>query len=100
MLDPRQSEIVKSILSRYVPQYEVRAFGSRVNGSHKKHSDLDIAVMTKKPLPVKLMANMRHAFSESDLPFKVDVVDWSTISEGFREIILQGKCEILQQKQI
>jgi len=32
-------------------------------------------------------ALLRDAFSESDLPFKVDVVDWAEISESFRKVI-------------
>lgn len=39
------------------------------------------------------------AFSESDLPFKVDILDWSIISEEFKKIIAKGKSEILQRGQ-
>ena len=30
---------------------------------------------------------LRDDFEESDLPFKVDIVDWNTIDEKFRSII-------------
>lgn len=82
-----QIEIVRQILSKHAPQYEVWAFGSRVDGTAKKHSDLDLAIMSEKPLPVKLLSGIRDAFSESDLPFRVDVVDWAAISAAFRKII-------------
>jgi len=32
-------------------------------------------------------AELAEAFSESDFPFKVDIVDWATTSERFREVI-------------
>lgn len=97
MINPGQLKIVKSILSKYVPHVEVRAFGSRVNGTAKKHSDLDLAIMTSEPLPIQVMADIKHAFSESDLPFKVDVLDWSATGKNFQKIISQGRCEIVQQ---
>ena len=99
MLDSRHLEIVRAILLKYVPHYEVRMFGSRANGVEKKHSDLDIVVMTSEPLSVKIMTDLRHNFSESNLPFKVDVIDWSAINKNFKKIILQSNYEILQQKQ-
>lgn len=88
-------EIVLGILSAYVPQYEVWAFGSRVAGKPKEYSDLDLAVRTDNKLPNGTMANLRDAFSESDLPFKVDVVDWSRIGDNFKKIILE-KYEVIK----
>ena len=80
-------QLIRSILSRFVPEIEVRAFGSRVDGRSKPYSDLDLAIMTEKPLPPRTAALLSEAFSESDLPFKVDLVDWAEISESFRKII-------------
>jgi hypothetical protein len=36
---------------------------------------------------MNLLATLEEAFTESDLPFKVDVLDWATISENFKKII-------------
>lgn len=80
-------QIVRDILQTHVPQYEVWAFGSRAKGSAKPHSDLDLAVISDQPLPLRVSADLSDAFSESDLPWKVDVVDWATTSESFRKII-------------
>jgi hypothetical protein len=35
-------------------------------------------------------------FANSDLPFKVDVVDWAATSESFRQIIEQDKVVVQQ----
>lgn len=88
-LTPEQIEKVRRILVQYVPGLEIRIFGSRVNGRAKPHSDLDLALMTKQPLPLRTAAFLREAFSESDLPFKVDIVDWAEISESFRKVIAE-----------
>ena len=81
--------IVREVLQKYVPTYEVWAFGSRVNGNVKPYSDLDLAVITAEPLDLQTYADLVDAFSESYLPWKVDVVDWATTSDNFRQIILQ-----------
>jgi type I restriction enzyme S subunit len=48
---------------------------------------LDLVVMADKPLATMRLADLKEEFSESDLPFKVDVVDWAATKEGFRKII-------------
>jgi len=88
-LTPEQIETVRRILVQYVPGLEVRIFGSRVDGRAKPYSDLDLALMTEQPLPLRTAALLRDAFSESDLPFKVDIVDWAEISESFRKVIAE-----------
>ena len=82
-------KLVKEILSKHIPGMEVWVFGSRVTGTSKKFSDLDLVIITKKPLPSKVMTSLQETFSESNLPIKVDLVDWSIISEDFRKIISQ-----------
>jgi len=83
--------IVSGILKKYLSQYSVWAFGSRVRQTHKPFSDLDIVVVNDEPLSIATMAELSEAFSESDLPWKVDVVDWASISEGFRKNIHADK---------
>ena len=39
------------------------------------------------PLPPDVQAALADEFDESDLAFKVDLVDWATTGETFREII-------------
>ena len=86
-LNPRDWEIVRSILARHVPKYEVWAFGSRARRAAKEYSDLDLAIITDQPLGLSLSAAISDDFAESDLPIKVDVVDWATTSEAFRRVI-------------
>ena len=80
---------VKAILRAHVPDIEVRAFGSRVAGTARKTSDLDLALMTEAPLDLDLLGTLRDALSESDLPFRVDLVDWARTGEDFRRVISQ-----------
>lgn len=86
-IQPAQWAIVRAILQQQVPGREVWAFGSRARRSAKPYSDLDLAVLGDAPLSLDEQAALSEAFAESDLPWKVDVVDWATTSEGFRRII-------------
>lgn len=80
-------ETVKVILLRHVPDREVWIFGSRATGTAKQFSDLDLAVIGTTPLTLSVRASLDNDFDESELPFKVDVVDWATTNDSFREII-------------
>ena len=83
----RHLETIKRILAEYVDDCEVRAFGSRGNGTATKHSDLDLAIVGKGKIERRVKMLLREAFEESDLPFRVDVIDYNTVSESFRAII-------------
>ncbi len=89
---------IKRILHAQSPEFEVRAYGSRVNGSAKKYSDLDLALVGDGPLDWRKIAALKNAFSESDLPFMVDVVDWHTLSPEFKEIIAK-EYEVIQKSE-
>jgi len=82
-----QWSIIRSILQKYLQDQEIWAFGSRVTGKAKPYSDLDIVVVSEKPLSPELEADLIDAFRESDLPWKVDVLEWSKTGEQFRKII-------------
>lgn len=83
-LTEAQHREVERILARCLPGREVRIFGSRASGTAKPFSDLDLAIMGDEPLDLATLALLREAFSESDLPWKVDLVDWAAASEAFR----------------
>jgi predicted nucleotidyltransferase len=95
-LEREYLEIVRQILREHVPECEVRAFGSRVSGDSRRYSDLDLALVSEKELGWRKIESLKDAFSESDLPIIVDVVDWNATSEGFRGTI-QDHCVVLQR---
>lgn len=86
-ITPEERAIVLRILNEIVPDREVRVFGSRVTGKPKPFSDLDLAIMGDEPLPLETRTRLEEAFSESELPWKVDVLDWVQIDANFKNII-------------
>lgn len=79
---------LQALLYQYVPGVTVWAFGSRVNGNAKSHSDLDIVLKACQPIPQQQLFRFVDALEESDLPIKVDVLDWQQISPEFQQQIL------------
>ncbi len=98
VISPTELEMVLEILGRHVPEREVVCFGSRAGGAAKPFSDLDLCVMGETPLAPGLLAALKDDFSESDLPYKVDVVDWADTSATFRKIITEGALLISPNK--
>ena len=86
-VSPTNLVTVRQILQQHVPKLEVRAFGSRVGWTARATSDLDLVLMTDAPLPIGQMVALKAAFTKSNLPFRVDIVDWASMSESFRRVI-------------
>lgn len=82
---------IKKIFQKYVDlkKHNVFVFGSRAVGRARKFSDYDIGIMDKKPFNSEKLALIREALEESNLPYRVDVVNFSTVSEKFKKIALK-----------
>ena len=93
-LSPAALATVRVILSRHIPEREVWAFGSRVTGTAKPYSDLDLAILGEEAMPTRTYKQLIEAFQESDLSFRVELVEWTTISPAFRERIRQNHAVI------
>jgi predicted nucleotidyltransferase len=94
VIDPQSALIVHEILNRFLgDELQVWVFGSRATNTAKKFSDLDLALEAKnnKPIDSKLILNLEQAFEESNLPWKVDIIDMNDITQTFRNIIEQDK---------
>lgn len=74
-----------------MPACEVWAFGSRATGKAKSYLDLDLVIVDTAPLPLEVAAALAEDLRESELPWKVDVVDWATAAAGLRDIIRRGR---------
>jgi len=77
VLTEAELRTIKQVLASLAPHHQAMAFGSRVRAGAeaatlKAHADLDIALVGP-PLEPHDMFVLRDAFSESDLPFRVDI---------------------------
>jgi predicted nucleotidyltransferase len=95
-LEPRYVAIVKKILAAHIPAKVVWVYGSRVKGTAHAGSDLDLVVIDSDAnLSPEILSALRAAFSESDLPISVDILNWTNIPDVFKDEI-EKMHEILQ----
>ena len=80
------SAVIESI-RKYFPSAQILFFGSRANGKFKPTSDLDVCLKDRQPLDLAQWAQLESDLSSSDLPYKVDLVDWSRVTPEFQKII-------------
>lgn len=81
--------IVRDILQTHVPDRSVLVFGSRARWTAKEYSDLDLVLLGSEPLPHGVLAALSEDLGDSDLPFKVDLIEWRLVDESLRTSIRQ-----------
>ncbi len=86
-LSERCKEELLRLVRRHVADAEIRVFGSRVHGPAKPFADLDLVLMGEAEIAVERLAALALDLEESDLPMKVDVLDWSRLDASFRGVI-------------
>lgn len=87
-LETEQLETVQRILRLHFEGLEVWAHGSMVAGAEPAPgSDLELVVISEKPLSFEDMTAVEKAFVESGLPFRVDIIDWAKLPESLQKQI-------------
>jgi predicted nucleotidyltransferase len=92
---PEHRRLVLAILTANLPVgASVWVFGSRAIGRARRYSDLDLAIDAGQQLTLDKTARLREAFSDSDLPYRVDLVDWRAIGDRFRQTITADRVRL------
>jgi predicted nucleotidyltransferase len=97
-MSEQQLALIHKILATWLPAHEVRLFGSRARGTPKPYSDLDLVIMGDTPTPLTTMGQLHEAFANSDLPWRVDLVDWASTSSDFRAHIANHSIQLPMPK--
>ena len=88
-LPAEHRRLVLTVLRANLPQNtKVWVFGSRATGGARRYSDLDLAIDAGRPLTLDEIAGLTEAFSDSDLPYRVDLADWRNIDDRWRQTIM------------
>ncbi len=96
LLREKDKQTLLQIFSSALLPIEVWAYGSRVNGTAHKGSDLDLVVCSqdRKKLPADVLMELKEKISESNIPIVVELFDLARLPESFRHNI-EAKYEIL-----
>ena len=84
-LSERHRSTLQTLLAEHVPQAQVWAYGSRVNGNAHEGSDLDLVLRNPTDLSQDVQGwyLLKEALQASDLPMLVDVHLWSRLPQAF-----------------
>lgn len=82
---------LKELVVNFLKDREVKVilFGSRARGEGLPFSDVDIGIIPSGELSDKELAILRERIEDSNIPYKVEVINFSEVSEGFKESALK-----------
>ena len=78
-----ERQTVLGLLQRHLPGTAAWVYGSRVKWTSRRQSDLDLVVFAT-PEQRPHVGDLREAFEESNLSFRVDLFVWDDVPESFR----------------
>lgn len=68
---------------------KIVVFGSRARGDNVTFSDVDIGIIPKGEFNRNRLTLLREFIENSNIPYKVDIVDFSSTSEQFKSEALK-----------
>lgn len=85
-LPEKHRRTLEALLREHLPEVEVWAYGSRINGRSHDGSDLDLVLRAPElaKIPTSRLADFRDALRESSIPFLVEARDWRTLPRQFQ----------------
>ena len=91
-IDPKLKNEIKDIVFKYLDSSNTKAFmfGSRVTGTNSKFSDIDLGLESNAVIPYELVLNIEEEFTNSNIHYSVDVVDFSKVSDKFKTVAKQN----------
>ena len=93
-----QKKTLLALLKRHLPNTTAWVYGSRVKWTAHPQSDLDLVVFAK-PDQERRVSELREAFEESNLPFRVDLFVWDAVPEQFRKEIEAEHVVLVEKKE-
>ncbi|MDW7732622.1 MAG: nucleotidyltransferase domain-containing protein [Methanolobus sp.] len=64
-------------------------FGSRARGDSGRTSDIDVGILPRGPYNRRKLTVLREKLEDMNIPYTVDVVDISEVSDDFRRKVLE-----------
>ena len=98
VFDISLKKVKKAVLQAFENEdIKIFLFGSRARGNAHSTSDIDIGIMPSGSFDRKKITALRAELEEMNIPYSVDLVDLSTVSEDFRQQVL-NEGEVWKEK--
>jgi predicted nucleotidyltransferase len=80
-------EEIRRIMGTYLDldSYRIFFFGSRVTGDNFPRSDIDIGIEGDEEIPAGIKVKIEEELEELPLLYKIDLIDFRTVSKDFRD---------------
>jgi predicted nucleotidyltransferase len=91
-MDFREAQAqIRTIVRKYLPEKEYRVFifGSRATCDDLKWSDIDVGIEGEGPISASTKISIEDDLEQSNIPFTVEVVDFSKVTKRFRNVALR-----------
>ncbi len=85
---------IKNLLEKHFGDLagaKVYLFGSRAKGTHKKYSDIDLAIKTKEKDLSKRLALFTEDWEKTKVPYKSDITSWKDLFKPYLSEISKTK---------
>lgn len=90
-VNEQDKEKIIAILAALFPDSKIYLYGSRARGMSSKWSDIDLAIDAKEPIHFAKIGEANDVMSELNIPYKVDVVDFHSVTDEMRKEILRDR---------
>ncbi len=82
---------LKEVFLEFLKDEEVKVvlFGSRARGEFVNTSDVDVGLVIGDGVDRRKLILLREYIEEMNIPYKVEIVDFSTVSEEFKKMALK-----------
>ena len=79
------------VIATIIPEASIYLFGSRARGTHSEWSDIDIALDSGEKISRHRIGEALSMLEASNIPYKVEIVDFNSVSENMRASILDER---------
>jgi len=82
---------LKDVLLKFLSDEDVKIvlFGSRARGDFVNTSDVDVGIIPGEKFDRRKLTLLREYIDKLNIPFKVEIVDLSMVSEDFKQTTLK-----------
>lgn len=100
MIDTKTVNLVSQIVRKHLPDHSYKSFifGSHATGKNRKFSDIDLGIMGPRSLSSKEYISIVNDLEESNLSYRVDLVDFTKVSDKFKQVSLRDTIQIWTKK--
>ncbi len=84
-------KLLKKLILDFLKDDNVKIifFGSRARGDDTAFSDVDIGIIPCKGFENKKLTLLREHIENSTIPYKIDIVDFSVVSDDFEDEVIK-----------